>query len=162
MTKTITTNSEAETFKMAEKLAGRLKGGEVIGLYGDLGAGKTVFSQGLCAGLGCEKKVQSPTFVLLKVYPVQNKKIKQICHIDAYRVTSFKDLETIGAEEYLKDKNTVVLIEWAGKLDLEKYSHLIKVKLEILGEEKRRIKISGKNKAPQGPKKRPQSWRQPD
>ena len=157
MSKTITTNSEAETFQAGKELAAKLRGGEIIGLYGDLGAGKTVFTRGVCAGLGYEKKVQSPTFVLLKTYPLENKQIKQICHIDAYRINSFKDLEAIGAEDYLENKNTVTLIEWAGKLDLEEYSNLIKVKLEILEEEKRRLKLFGKNINQPDTKKRTQS-----
>ena len=71
MTNTKTTNSDKETFALGKEWAKKLKGGEIIALEGDLGAGKTVFSQGLCTGLGYKKRVQSPTFVLMKIYPLK-------------------------------------------------------------------------------------------
>ncbi len=109
----ITTKSEKETFAFAFDLAKKIKGGEVYGLSGDLGAGKTVFVRGFCAGLGIKKGVSSPTFVLMKIYPVKkNEKIKQICHIDAYRLKTKKDLEAIGAQDYFGRSDIVCFIEW--------------------------------------------------
>jgi len=107
----IITNSEQETFDFAKKYAKSLKGGEVIGLAGELGAGKTIFSKGIAAGLGVTKNVASPTFVVMKVYDTQNKKIKTFCHVDAYKISD-TDVESIGIPEYLNDKNTVCIIEW--------------------------------------------------
>lgn len=141
MTKNKITKSEEETFNLGKKLAGKLSGGEVIALEGDLGAGKTVFSQGLCAGLGYKKRVQSPTFVLMKIYSLEKDKIKQICHIDAYRLNSLGDLEAIGARDYFNQKNTVTVIEWADKLDLSSFSQVIKIKFKIKSQEERDIKI---------------------
>lgn len=109
-------NSEKETFDFAKKFAKKLKGGEVLGLIGDLGAGKTVFAKGLAAGLGIKQKITSPTFVLMKVYPVNKKSIKNLVHIDAYRLKSERDLEAIGATEYFSDPSSVVLIEWADRV----------------------------------------------
>jgi len=113
----ITTKSEKETYDFAKKYAKKLKGDEVIGLVGDLGAGKTVFAQGLAAGLGVKETVNSPTFVLMKLYPVkQPGKIKFLCHIDAYRITKAQDIIAIGAEEYLNRPDTVTVVEWADRI----------------------------------------------
>lgn len=111
------THSEKETFDLAKKYAKTLKGGEVIGLIGDLGAGKTVFVKGLAAGLDIKKTVNSPTFVLMKVYPVKkHKTIKNLIHIDAYRIKKAEEILAIGAEEYFNKLNTVVAIEWVDKV----------------------------------------------
>ena len=108
-----TTRSAKETHNLGKKLAKQLKGGEVLGLIGDLGAGKTTFTQGLAAGLSVKQKVTSPTFVLMKVYPTKHKTIKTLVHIDAYRIKTLADLEAIGASEYFNSKDSAVIIEWA-------------------------------------------------
>ena len=114
----IITQSEKETYNFAKKYAKKLKGGEVIGLIGGLGAGKTVFAQGLAAGLGVKETVNSPTFVLMKVYKMKNEKlkIKNLVHIDAYRITKPEEIEAIGAREYFERPDTVTVIEWADKV----------------------------------------------
>jgi len=106
------------TKKLAIKLAGQFRGGEVIGLIGKLGAGKTTFTQFLAAALGVKQKVNSPTFNIVKVYKIINhkSKIKNLIHIDAYRLRSPKELIALGVEEYFNDKNTVTIIEWADKV----------------------------------------------
>lgn len=115
--KTFTTDSDQATRDLARKLAADLKGGEVIGLVGNLGAGKTVFSQGLAEGLGIIEPVTSPTFVVMKVYPVSgHPSIKQFCHIDAYRLRGAADLAAIGAEDYIGAPDTLTAIEWADKI----------------------------------------------
>lgn len=108
--------SEKETFNFAKKFAKRLKGGEIIGLTGDLGAGKTVFAKGLAAGLGVKKNITSPTFVLMKVYQTKYPNIKYLIHIDAYRLKTPQDLIAIGAEEYFNRPDAVTVIEWADKI----------------------------------------------
>ncbi|MDP3043657.1 MAG: tRNA (adenosine(37)-N6)-threonylcarbamoyltransferase complex ATPase subunit type 1 TsaE [bacterium] len=110
------TNSEKETFNFAKKFAKRLKGGKIIGLTGDLGAGKTVFAKGLAAGLGVKKNITSPTFVLMKVYQTKYPNIKYLIHIDAYRLKTPQDLIAIGAEEYFNRPDAVTVIEWADKI----------------------------------------------
>jgi tRNA threonylcarbamoyladenosine biosynthesis protein TsaE len=114
----IITTTPEETFACAEKYAARLRGGEIIGLVGDLGAGKTVFAKGLAAGLGIKQTITSPTFVLLKIYPAGKKspRIKLLCHIDAYRLRNTGDVLAIGAEEYFRRPDTVTVIEWADKI----------------------------------------------
>lgn len=126
------TNSLEETQLLAKKLAATLKGGETIGLIGDLGAGKTVFVQGLAKGLGIKETVNSPTFVLMKLYAIHNPRstIHDLVHIDAYRLNNSEELKNIGLEEYLGRKDRVVVIEWAEKVKdlLPKSSVIIEFK----------------------------------
>jgi tRNA threonylcarbamoyladenosine biosynthesis protein TsaE len=127
----IITNSEQETLAFAKKLAKKACGGEVYALSGDLGAGKTVFTRGFATGLGIKRNVNSPTFVLMKIYPVKkHKTIKHLCHIDAYRLKSARDLASIGALDYLGKKDCVVLVEWPENIKkiLPKKLKLIKIK----------------------------------
>lgn len=125
------TSSGKQTFNFAKKLAKTLRGGEVIGLVGDLGAGKTIFAKGLAAGMGIKKNITSPTFVVIKIYPVKCREattptkselfhgvnnIKCFVHIDAYRLKSARDLIAIGAKDYLGRPDTVSAIEWADRV----------------------------------------------
>lgn len=98
----------------AAKFAKTLKGGEVLALVGDLGAGKTLFVKALAKALGVKAVVQSPTFLLMKCYPI--KKIQELCHIDAYRIKSSKELLNIGAGEKIGNPETVTAIEWADRV----------------------------------------------
>jgi tRNA threonylcarbamoyladenosine biosynthesis protein TsaE len=105
--------SEKDTIAWAKKFAASLKGGEVISLEGNLGAGKTVISKAIAKGLGVTEVVNSPTFVLMKVYPVRRKgKIQKLVHVDAYRLAGHEELLNIGLGDYLQQLDTVVLIEW--------------------------------------------------
>ncbi|MDD4271224.1 MAG: tRNA (adenosine(37)-N6)-threonylcarbamoyltransferase complex ATPase subunit type 1 TsaE [Patescibacteria group bacterium] len=108
--------SEKQTSNFAKKFSKKLTGGQIIGLTGNLGAGKTVFTKGLTLGLGIKKNIASPTFVLMKVYPVNKHQIKFLVHIDAYRIKSTDDLIAIGAEEYFNRSDSLVVIEWADKI----------------------------------------------
>lgn len=116
MKKTIS-KSEQATFDLAKKLAGSLGGGTVIGLIGELGTGKTIFTKGLADGLGVKNVINSPTFVLMKIYDIIDRgNIKKLCHIDAYRIKTFNNLKAIGAEEYMKQPDTITVIEWADRV----------------------------------------------
>ncbi len=110
----VISKNEQDTIDFALDLAKKLQGGEVLGLVGDLGAGKTTFTKGLAQALGVKQNVNSPTFVLMKIYPVRgHKTIKHLAHIDAYRLTSAADLEAIGAQDWLGRADTVTVVEWA-------------------------------------------------
>ncbi|MDO8571575.1 MAG: tRNA (adenosine(37)-N6)-threonylcarbamoyltransferase complex ATPase subunit type 1 TsaE [bacterium] len=106
--------NEAEMIALGRALATSLHGGEVIALHGNLGAGKTTFTKGIAEGLHIDsKQVTSPTFVLMKVYPVKEIEIiQQLCHVDTYRLSSLDDLISVGIQEYLGDSRTVTIIEW--------------------------------------------------
>lgn len=138
-----TTNNPEQTKQLAKSLASRLKGGETIGLIGDFGAGKTVFVQGLAKAFSIKETVNSPTFVLMKIYNTTNTKIKTLVHVDAYRLNGSVELKDIGLEEYLGRKDAVALIEWAEKVKdiLPKDSMIINFEIGS-NENQRIIKIS--------------------
>ena len=143
MKKNIITKSDKETFDFAKDFSKELKGGEVVFLEGDLGAGKTVFAKGLSEGLGYEKNVSSPTFVLMRIYELgKNKKIKTICHVDAYRLSSEDELLDIGIKDYINEPETVVIIEWSERIKRKIADKVIKVKISFKSETSREIKIS--------------------
>jgi len=132
--KKIISNSAKETLDFAKNFAKTLKGGEVIALIGNLGAGKTVFTQGLAKGLGIKAKVNSPTFVIMKVYPIPNSQFpipnSRLVHIDAYRLSSGKDLEAIGILDYFGEPNTITVIEWADRVKEILPKNAIKIKIQ--------------------------------
>ena len=138
----IITLSEKQTLGLGKKIAKELKGGETIALIGELGAGKTIFTKGIADGLRIKKIITSPTFVLMKVYPIdlkKNNKIKTLCHIDAYRLNSGKDLIDIGINDYLGQKNTVTIIEWADQIEDILPINTIFVKIEVESNGRKRV-----------------------
>lgn len=144
----IITKSENETFEFAKNFAKKLKGGEVIGLIGDLGAGKTVFTKGLAEGLGIKDNVSSPTFVVMKIYSTQNpkSKIQNLIHIDAYRLESENDLKNIGLDEYLNNDDCVIIVEWVDRIKKTLPKNLVLVTIKHKQNNKRKFDIKkGKN-----------------
>ncbi|MBD3359275.1 MAG: tRNA (adenosine(37)-N6)-threonylcarbamoyltransferase complex ATPase subunit type 1 TsaE [Candidatus Buchananbacteria bacterium] len=127
--------TEKEIQKLVDDWAGKLKGGEIIALEGDLGAGKTTFSKYLAKSLRIKKNLTSPTFVLMKIYKIGNNKyeIRKFVHVDCYRLDSVQELFYLGIEEYLNKADTVVVIEWADKIKnyLQKFKKVIWIKIEI-------------------------------
>jgi len=116
MQKIITNNFE-ETQKLGEDFARDLRGGEVICLYGDLGSGKTTFVQGLARGLGIEKRIISPTFIIMRTYEINDAKVKNFYHVDLYRIETEKDVEGLGLIELMGDPEDIVVIEWPEKIE---------------------------------------------
>jgi len=142
MNKDIIVKSENETYKQGFSFALKLEKGENLALYGNLGAGKTKFLQGLAKGLGVKEVVNSPTFNVLKLYRVWgHKTVKQFCHVDAYRLNSEKDLVFLGIEEYLADPEIVVAIEWAEKIEKILPKSVWHIKLNFVSENERRLSI---------------------
>lgn len=112
MTRVITTRSEAETVRVARELAAELRAGDVLLLYGDLGAGKTAFVKGLAEGLEIRRdEVSSPTFTLIQEYRGGR---LPLFHADLYRLNDTREIEDLGLEEIAVDG--VLAIEWAEKL----------------------------------------------
>jgi len=131
----------AQTKKLANDIAKKLKGGEVLALSGDLGAGKTTFTQYLAKALGVKGNVNSPTFVLMKIYETKKKPIRHLVHLDVYRLNSGDDLITLGLDEYLGKGDSVVVIEWAEKIEKELKSEIVKKLSFIQTGGKRFVKI---------------------
>ena len=109
----LTTHTEEETIGFGAAFAKRLKGGDVVALYGDLGSGKTRFVQGVCKGLGVEGHVASPTFTIVNEYAVPD---LNIYHVDLYRLNSLREIQDVGFEEYV-NREGICLIEWAEKAE---------------------------------------------
>ncbi len=138
----VTTNSAQETIKLGKQIGGRLKAGDVLGLIGELGSGKTTLVKGIASGLGIREReeVSSPSFVLIKEYAGKI----PLFHFDLYRLDEIKDIACLGAEEYLFDDG-VCVIEWAEKMKLLLPDYL-QVNLIVKGKDKREIKFSAHNK----------------
>ena len=112
------TASSGETKRVAEWLANDLAGilfhdhALVIALSGDLGSGKTTFVQGFARGLGVRDSVASPTFAIARMYPIQKKHYRKLIHVDAYRLGGSDEIQALGWNDWVKNPNTVILIEW--------------------------------------------------
>ena len=115
--------SEEETFGLAERLGAKLKGTEVVLLIGELGAGKTVFTQGLAVGAGVSdiRCVCSPTFTLVNVYQGR----QTLYHIDLYRLEKASEIEDLGWEDYIG--NGLVVVEWAERLPFPVEGILVRI-----------------------------------
>ena len=108
----LSTRNHEETIAFGERLGRYLQRGDIVLLFGDLGAGKTTLAQGICRGLGItEKYIRSPTFTLINEYQGNY----PVYHIDLYRLDSFLEVEALGLEEFLFS-NGISIIEWAEKL----------------------------------------------
>lgn len=134
-------NSVADTYKLGFELARTFSGGEVIAMYGDLGAGKTALTQGLAFGLGVKAMVNSPTFNIIKIYEIKGATIKEFAHIDAYRLSTENDLLDIGIEDYLGKSQTVTVIEWANIVEKLLPDHAIKIFFTNISLKQRQIII---------------------
>lgn len=116
MKKIIKSKDEMRAF--AAGIARGLKAGDILGLTGELGAGKTTFVQGLGKALGIKQPITSPTFLLFKLYDIRKKDIPfvHLIHVDAYRVESAQELLDAGIVEYMNQVGAVTVVEWADKV----------------------------------------------
>ena len=111
--KIMETNNAEETFALGRQIGQQAKAGEVYTLIGDLGVGKTVFTQGVAAGLGIEEAVNSPTFTIMQVYEEGR---VPFYHFDVYRIGDVEEMDEIGYEDYFYGDG-VCLIEWANLIE---------------------------------------------
>jgi len=126
---------------VAAELALTLVGGEFISLIGDLGAGKTTFTQGLVAALGSVARVKSPTFTVMNEYPVVgHASIKRVIHCDLYRFSKASELGALELDEYRRP-DTIILAEWANILPDVAWKPDVTVTLEHAGGDSRVIAI---------------------
>jgi len=118
----IKTNSVKETEKVAKNFVEEITRAErarrnnqnalIVGLYGDLGSGKTTFVKGIAKVFGLEKTITSPTFVIEKIYKLKNQVFDNLIHIDAYRLKNEKELLNLGWREISKNPKNIIFIEW--------------------------------------------------
>ncbi|MFC1733603.1 tRNA (adenosine(37)-N6)-threonylcarbamoyltransferase complex ATPase subunit type 1 TsaE [candidate division KSB1 bacterium] len=142
MTSEYQTKSPKETIELGKKLAGRLKGGDVVLLYGELGSGKTHFIKGIAEGLGIKMTIKSPTYAYVNKYPLNNDQSPipndqlsashkpYLYHYDLYRMEEGGDLSSIGFDESLEDSKAINVVEWADRMDEEFLEQYITVYLE--------------------------------
>lgn len=139
-------SSEQETIEFGKTLSQQLRGGDILFLSGELGAGKTTLTKGIAAGLGVTHTITSPTFTLMNIYPIKNNEIKQLVHIDTYRLENEQQLIEIGTEDYLGAPDTVCIVEWPEKISmLTKNKKTISVKIVNNEKNQRLITISERN-----------------
>ncbi len=133
-----TPNTLEETYEVAKRFTEDLSPKEtatVIGLYGNLGAGKTSFSQGVAQALGVTEMVTSPTFVIEKIYDLEGKKFDRLVHIDAYRLEKPEELLHLGWEEITKDPKNLILIEWPERVGSIMPPHIeVRLKTQEIGD----------------------------
>lgn len=138
----IETNSDKETFALGEKLGKAAKPGQIYTLIGDLGVGKTVFTQGMARGLGITEPISSPTFTIIQEY--QEGRLP-FYHFDVYRIGSIEEMEEIGYDDYFFGQG-VCMIEWANLIEELLPDGVIGVEIEKdleKGFDYRRITITG-------------------
>jgi tRNA threonylcarbamoyladenosine biosynthesis protein TsaE len=133
--RTLQSHSVDETLHIAKSLAIHLQGGEVITLTGDLGAGKTSFTQGLAKGLGVQRHVNSPTFTLIKEYQGDS---LALYHMDVYRVDN--EFEELGFDEYFYGSG-VCVIEWPEMIQGQLPQDRIDITILKKGDEAREIML---------------------
>lgn len=134
----VITRSAEQTIQWGREFAKRLKAPMLVLLTGELGSGKTTLTKGIVAGLGAaaEDEVTSPTFTLVHVYGREAK----VYHGDLYRIDSFHDFETLGLEDVFATP-AVMILEWSEKFPLESPWPQVRLRLEHLGGDSRRIAV---------------------
>jgi tRNA threonylcarbamoyladenosine biosynthesis protein TsaE len=134
----IVTHSSEETIERGREIGAALKAPALILLSGDLGAGKTTLTKGIVSGLGAarEEDVTSPTFTLVHKYENGTR----VYHVDLYRVVSFPDFETLGLEDVFSEQ-AIVIVEWSEKFALRTEWPVVRIHLEHVAEDARRISI---------------------
>ena len=132
------TASEEETELFAEELSSIIKDGDIICYFGEVGAGKTVFTRGLCKGLGVTGYVNSPSYIILNQY--EGKKYS-IFHYDLYRISDVEELTEIGFYDFAGKDDSITLIEWSEKLEDELPEKRVDIFIEVIDETKRKFKV---------------------
>lgn len=141
MEDTVITHSAEETEKFGEEFGRKLKLGDVICFYGNLGAGKTTFTKGIAKGLGIISRIISPTFTLVRQHEFRhNEKVGILYHIDLYRLENQHQIEEIGFQEIVTNPLAITLIEWPERLE-KLPEKRIDIRLKEIGEAKREVTI---------------------
>lgn len=134
-------HSPKTTFSLGRRLGERLGVGSVIALGGELGCGKTLFTKGVCVGLGIpERLVNSPTFAFVNEYQGR----LPVFHVDLYRLTDLEDSLGIGILDYLnRARSGIIIVEWAEKMVSLLPESYLKVEFEVLGPRQRQLVLTG-------------------
>ena len=138
---TFTSKSSDDTKTIGYRLGKLLRPGNVVGLYGELGSGKTIFVKGIARAFGIhERDIMSASFTIIAEYNT----VPHFNHIDLYRIEKASELEELGLWDHIGD-DTVSVIEWAEKIDYALPDDTVKVRFRSLGENMREITIEGRD-----------------
>lgn len=143
MTEPIITTSAEETRALGRKLAKALSGGENLLLVGQLGSGKTAFTQGVAEGLGVSDSVKSPTYTYLREYDLPNRSAR-LAHFDLYRLSDKPrkhELESIELPDRLADEDVITVVEWADKLAEAAGQTRYTLEFSVVGDTERQIRL---------------------
>lgn len=138
----IETRKPEETFELGKEIGQRARAGQIYTLIGDLGVGKTVFTQGVAAGLGIAEPICSPTFTIIQEYETGR---LPFYHFDVYRIGDIEEMEEIGYDDYFFDQG-ICLIEWANLIEEILPENIIRITIEKVlekGFDYRKIIITG-------------------
>lgn len=136
----LTTTSETQ--KLAEELSKQLKPNDVVALYGDLGSGKTTFTQFLVTALQFSDRVQSPTFILMREYRHSaHPTIKRVFHIDLYRLKTNLDANSIDLDELFARPDAITVIEWPELIKHTLPPHTLSINFDYIDEHTRKAHI---------------------
>lgn len=145
--------SASQTKKIGERISKEIfkefenKKALIIGLQGELGSGKTSFLKGFVRPFGVdEKKILSPTFIIMRRIPINFKKFRNFYHIDCYRIKNKKDLENLNFFTILKNPKNIVAIEWVEKIKKFLPDNIISLKFRFLNKKIREIIVKYNNK----------------
>ena len=133
------TTSEEETELFAEKVSELIQDGDIVCYFGEVGAGKTVFTRGLCKGLGVTGYVNSPSYIILNQYKGEK---YNIFHYDLYRISDVEELTEIGFYDFAGKEDSITIIEWSEKLVDELPKKRVDIIIEVIDENKRKFKIT--------------------
>lgn len=132
--------SPDQTYTIAANLLAQPNHSNIIGLVGELGSGKTTFTQGLAQALKITDPVTSPTFLLMKSYPIEDHpRFHQLVHLDLYRIYEWQELYELDLETLWTDPTNLVVIEWADRIMGNLPVHTQIIKFEHIKENQRRI-----------------------
>jgi tRNA threonylcarbamoyladenosine biosynthesis protein TsaE len=131
---TIHTNSAEQTTALGERLGKILRPGDVLALFGDLGAGKTTFTKGIARGLGLVDDIHSPTFTLIHEHIGH----PPLYHVDLYRLETETEVDSLGIEEYIYGEG-ITIIEWADRMRSMLPKDRLDIKLKMKGDNDREL-----------------------
>lgn len=146
--KIIITQSEEETRRRAKEVAQevlrahkRKDGALIVGLRGELGSGKTMFTQGFAEFLGVKEVVSSPTFLIIKKYKIQTAEFSTLFHIDCYRLQDESDILALEWKQIVENPEHIVLVEWPEIIEAVLPKHTRMTFFEVVGQNERRITV---------------------
>ncbi len=140
------TKNSTQTKKLAEKLAIKIlqekkrEKAFVIGLEGELGAGKTTFLQGFAKGLSIKERILSPTFILMRRFSLKGG--RNFYHLDCYRIAKAKEVLDLGFKDIILGPQNIVAVEWAGKIKEILPKNALRIKVRVIGDKEREVSVS--------------------